>query len=329
MKAWKVCAGDGLRQSSDAPMPEPGPGELLVQVEMCGLNPADLWMVRRGVPRVLGADIVGVVVGEGGECSRGLRGSRIVVKPCLECLECYGCVTGATCLRPRFMGRDLDGGLAEFVSVPESAAVSVPDAVPVESVAAAPMCYLTAWEALINKARVQATDRVFIWGGTGGVGNAAIQTARWRGCVKIGAAISRLEARLIVEKAGATETRDDTGAGSSGEYSVVVNPIGGESVRRSLEMLTAGGMVFLVGAAGDDRCDLSASECFTRQLSIIGCRPAMGQELVSIVRLIEDGVFAPTIDRVFRFEDAAAALSLLSVRGRSGKLLVRVAEALV
>ncbi|MGH7443391.1 MAG: alcohol dehydrogenase catalytic domain-containing protein, partial [Longimicrobiales bacterium] len=172
----------------DVPVPEPGTGEVRLRVEAAALNHLDLW-VRRGLPiettmpHIGGSDVVGRIDTVGPGVGGLERGARHVVDPSFGCGECEWCRKGAVplCVRYRILGEHTNGGFAEFVVVPAANLYAVPDALPVEIAAAAPLSSLTAWRALTTRARLQAGESLLVTGASGGVSTAAIQIGRFLG----------------------------------------------------------------------------------------------------------------------------------------------------
>ncbi len=163
----------------DVPDPEPGPGEVLVELRAASLNHLDLWL-RQGLPsvakpRILGADGAGVLAG---------TDERVVIDPTLA-------RNGSPCV----LGEHRDGTHAELIAVPRSAVHPIPAGLSFEQAAAFPLVFETAYRMLVTKARLQPDEWVLIWGIGSGVATAALAIAHGLGARTIVTSSSRAEAR--------------------------------------------------------------------------------------------------------------------------------------
>lgn len=173
MKAARIHAyGDvDVIRYEDAPMPEPGTGEVLVKVAAVAHNPSDVWfrsgllheMFPAAFPAILGVDVAGTVVAPGKDAPFG-DGDRV-------------------------MGRiDTGGTAAEYVAAPVANLAAAPATIPLEHAAAIPVAGLTAWQAVFEHAGVRPGERVLVNGAGGGVGTFAVQLARHAGATVIATA---------------------------------------------------------------------------------------------------------------------------------------------
>jgi NADPH2:quinone reductase len=153
--------GPEVLQVEDVPRPEPGHGELLVGVEAAGVNPVDTYFREGayplpGLPWTPASDVAGTVEAVGDGVSGFDPGDRVFA-------------TG--------LGREHQGTCAEYVTVPEGLAASLPDACSFEEGAAVALVGVTAWQALVHHGGVEPGERVLIHSGSGGVGHVAVQLA--------------------------------------------------------------------------------------------------------------------------------------------------------
>src|SRR6187399_1173127 len=150
MKAVRFHTHGGLDvlRYEDAPDPVAKPGWLVVQVRACALNHLDLWQ-RRGLvrvkiplPHISGADVAGVIADAG---NTGLpTGQRVMLQPGLSCGQCAKCQAGEDnfCSKYDVLGYQSDGGYAEYVSVPASNLIPIPDHITDVDAAAFPLAFL-------------------------------------------------------------------------------------------------------------------------------------------------------------------------------------------
>lgn len=176
-------------QQRELPIPELiDPLDIRVRLEAAGVNPVDTklraggLMFPDGLPAILGCDGAGTVDAVGSSVEGLLPGDKVFF--------CYG-----------GLGQKA-GNYAGYSVVPSFAVAKIPPGVDVSEAAAAPLVLITAWEALFDRARMQAGDRVFVHAGAGGVGHVAIQLARLAGC-KVATTVSDAAKAAFVRALGA------------------------------------------------------------------------------------------------------------------------------
>ncbi|HEY8193220.1 MAG TPA: zinc-binding dehydrogenase, partial [Gaiellaceae bacterium] len=163
MKAIRIHEDGGpeVLRYEDAPDPEPGPGEVLIQLRAASLNRLDLW-VRAGLPsvpkpRILGADGAGV----------DESGRRVVINPGIEHGDTISVV-----------GEHMDGTHAELIAVPEENVYELPDDLSFEEAAAFPLVFETVYRMLVTRAALREGEWVLVWGVGSGIGTASLQLAK-------------------------------------------------------------------------------------------------------------------------------------------------------
>ncbi|HEX5934763.1 MAG TPA: zinc-binding alcohol dehydrogenase family protein [Pseudorhizobium sp.] len=217
------------------PVPVPRAGWVRIAVKAFGINRSELF-TRQGhspsvtFPRVLGIEAVGVVDdAPGGEFQKG---------------DAVATVMGG-------MGRQLDGGYAEFTCVPSGQVRKIETNLPWNVLGALPEMMQTAWGALFSSLDLKPEDRLLVRGGTTSVGMAAIALARRHGAHVT--ATSRSEKRLaMLQELGAQEVLVDNGDLSAGpaRHDKVLELIGTSTLRDSLRCAARGGLVSMVGIVG-------------------------------------------------------------------------------
>jgi NADPH:quinone reductase-like Zn-dependent oxidoreductase len=305
------------------------PGWVRIEVEACGVNFADV-MARIGVypdapkpPCIVGYEVAGTVVGVGEQVEELERGQRVVAGT-------------------KF------GGYASMVTVPERDCVPLPDRLSFEQGAAIPVNYATAWAALVGYGNLQLDERVLIHSVGGGVGIAATQIARRFGAGEIyGTASPSKHARL--REFGVDHVLDYKSASEKGSlprFDVILDPLGGRSLRRSYELLRPGGRLVAYGASavvsGAKRKIVPALRTLARmprfslvkQMSesktVIGLnmltlwkdRETLEPWIEPLRELLEDGTIDPVIAGAFPFEQAGAAQEMLTQRRNVGKVVL-------
>jgi NADPH:quinone reductase-like Zn-dependent oxidoreductase len=298
-------------QLETVPRPSAGPGELLVRVHAAAVNPIDT-QVRAGhaqslvnvrLPHVPGYDLSGEVVEAGEGVTRFTPGD------------------------PVFAMLDLrrGGAYAEYAIVKEQEAAPKPERASHVEAASLPLVALTAWQALFETADLQPGQTVLIHAGAGGVGSVAIQLARWRGAHVIATASERNHAFL--RSLGADIVIDYTTQRFeevARDVDVVLDPIGGDTQRRSLATLRDGGI--LVGLVGLSPHAV-APERALRTTAIL-VRPDASQ-LAEIAALVDAGQLRPVVSHRLPIAQAADAHRQSETGHTRGKIVLDVHGAAV
>ncbi len=284
MKAARLEAVGRLRVQEVA-APTARSGELVVRVEACGVCGTDRHIFHGEYPAVLpmtpGHEFAGTVTAAGPGC-RMQVGTRVTVDPNISCGECLECRRGDPCLCPRrvALGVDLDGGLAEFVVVPERQAYPLPDALPITwGALCEPLaCCLHA----LDLAGIIPGMRVAIFGG-GVIGQIMVQLSALSGAVSTVLVTRQAERRSLAERLGATATYDPHAVavpaallGSGGALprgADVVFECAGvvETFEQSLATARRGGTIVVIGVAPQDAVSgVRPYDIFARELRIVG-----------------------------------------------------------
>ncbi|MBI3824874.1 MAG: zinc-binding dehydrogenase [Candidatus Rokubacteria bacterium] len=340
MKAVYISEHGGIDTLTYGDLPDPVPeaGEVLVRVRACALNRLDLW-TRSGLdfwrvrfPHVLGGDIAGEVAALGPGVRSVAVGARVVLNLGVSCGTCEACLRGRDNYCPRYLvlGKDLPGGYAELVKAPAVNVVPLPDALGWEQAAALPGVFVSAWDMLFEKARVEPGEWVLVHAGGSGIGTAAIQLARLAGATVITTAGSdeKLEkAKALGAHFGINYTRQDflrevRRITAKRGVDVVIEHLGGEVFTRSLLCLVEGGRLVTCGVTTgwDVRTDLR--HIFFRQLRVMGTKFGSKACLSRIVQLAHEGKIRPVVDRVLPLSEARQAHRILESREHFGKVVL-------
>ncbi|MEV6118437.1 zinc-binding dehydrogenase [Streptomyces sp. NPDC052109] len=177
----------------EVPVPEPGPGEVLVEVKAAGVCLSDVHLIDGSLaPLFLSSDAVtvghevsGVVHTLGPGLKRGLTpGTRVTIEAGKACGQCEGCVRRRPCTEVRTAGIDYDGGWAQYMVTPEETVVPIPDNLPFDQAAIIPDAVSTPYAAVAATAGVRPAQSVGVWG-VGGVGAHNVRLARLVGAAPI------------------------------------------------------------------------------------------------------------------------------------------------
>lgn len=327
-------AADVLR-IEDVPTPVAQPGEVLLRVHAAALNHLDVW-VRNGLPHVSlphigGSDVAGTVESLGPGVTGVRVGARMVVNPSLACGACEWCRLGEEplCVQYRILGEHTNGGFAEFVAVPAANLFPIPNDMAFERAAAAPLAYLTAWRALVTKARVRSGTSVLITGASGGVATAAIQIAKHLGATVYALTTSdntervwALGADVVYDRAAGDFSRQIWQETGKRGVDVVLDSVGEAIWQQCVRALARGGRLVSYGGTTGPRAELDIRVLFWKQLEILGSTMSNRSEFEEVMRLVFSGAFHPVVDSVLKLEDIRAAHERLERGQHFGKIVV-------
>ena len=324
----------------DVPVPEPAPDEALVKVEACGLCGTDLKisggkLAGPKVPMIMGHEPAGVVAAVGSSVTNLRVGDHVALALYITCGVCDFCRTNRESLCLDLIGRpgfELDGGYAEYFKAPARSLFPISPHVALEEVALLADCVVTVWHAIRRRAQVEPGQNVVVMG-AGGLGVHAVQVARLSGARVI--AVDVVQEKLELARTwGADEVIDargeDTvarvleltgGAGADAIFEFVGSP---ETVDKDIRCLRRGGVITFVGYQPGIPFQVDSMDLVLSEKRIIGSRAGTKQDLVEVIRLVEQGKIKPVITRHFRLEEANEALQAL----RRGEIIGRAVLAI-
>ena len=176
---------------TDVPIPVPGPMEVLVKVQACGICLSDVHLIDGTLPGFLpvltpGHEAAGVIEALGEQVQGWRVGQRVAMTGGKPCFACANCVRGRLdeCLQFMIMGFAYDGAWAEYIAVPAFTLTTVPDHVPIEQAAILADAVSTPYAGLVDRAGLKPGETVGLWG-IGGLGVHAVQIARMVGAATI------------------------------------------------------------------------------------------------------------------------------------------------
>jgi NADPH:quinone reductase-like Zn-dependent oxidoreductase len=344
MKAAQLIAHGtpGKFELRDVPDPRPAPGEVVVQVQSCGLNHLDLWLEAGGLPvsvplpRTPGGEVAGVVIETGSSVKGFHSGDRVAIQSNLFCGECEFCLRGdeSLCLKNLLLGVQLDGGFAEKVCVPSRTLVRLPDKVDFDTSAALTLAGSTAMHMLTNRSQVRPGDWVLVMGAASGVGSAGIQIARQLGGRVISTASSEAKRKLGLEL-GAEFMVDSTNPEWPAEVrritgkrgvDLVLEHVGGKVLPMAFECLARGGTVVTCGATAGREIELNLWPFFVKQHSLVGSYGRNRTDIEATLQWAADGKLKPVVDSIFPLDRTSEAFAHLRSRNFLGKILINPFE---
>ncbi len=333
--------GPEVLREEQLPIPQPGPGEVLVRVRAVALNHMDLWVRKGGpafkleYPHRLGCDMAGEIAGAGPSANIPTDlsiGTRVMVYPGISCGNCAACLSGRDnfCRLYRLMGENAQGGYSEYHVVPRTNVLPIPSTLSFANAAAVPLTFVTAWQMLVRRADVKLDEWVLVHGAGSGVGVAAIQIAKLFGARVI--ATASTDAKLARARAlGADETinyatedfvprvkaiTEKRGA------DVVIEHVGGENFAKSILATRHGGRIVTCGATSAFFSNIDLRHVFFRQLSLLGSTMGSKADLHAILPHVLSGRLKPVVDRELPLSQAQEAHRALEAREAFGKIVL-------
>ncbi|GCE46540.1 NADPH:quinone reductase-like Zn-dependent oxidoreductase [Thermosporothrix hazakensis] len=321
----------------DVPEPTPGPTDVIVKVHACGINRLDIYS-RTGrtkvapMPHIAGSEVAGEIAALGNAVSGLQIGQAVVVAPYLFCGVCEFCRSGeeCICLRGDIVGLGNQGGYAEYVRVPATNIVPLPEGVDTLSAAAVGLAAITAWHMLTKRVTLHPGQDVLILSGGSGVGSAAIQFAKLSGA-RVITTVSTEEKRARALELGADEVihyheldflKEVRRLTNKRGVDVVIEHVGAETWEKSVACLSRNGKLVTCGATTGNESTLNIWNLFAKEMTLIGSYGGTRQDLAEVLKLVAAKVFEPVIDSTYPLEEIARAHSRLESRQSFGKILV-------
>ena len=340
MSAYRMAGWGRPVELVDVPVPVPQGPEVLVEVKAVGLCHSDLFVMScdAGVlpydlPLTLGHEVAGRVVAVGDVANSSLLGRDGVVHGVWSCGECHNCRRGqdnrCVALDGRVgCGLGRDGGLAEYVLVPDARHFVTATGVPPTVLAPLADAGLTAYHAIRQHRDALVGDSTALVIGVGGLGHLAVQILRATTSARVVACDPRPEARALADRLGAHHTAmsvDDAIAGLAATglagADVVLDFVGSnDTMRAGAAALVPGGRLVVVGGA---RGSMAVGKGLDLPLGWQVSAPFWGprEDLVAVVELAEQGLLDPVVEEV-SFGEVPEAYARLRAGRVTGRLVV-------
>ncbi|HKK86238.1 MAG TPA: NADPH:quinone oxidoreductase family protein [Roseovarius sp.] len=321
MRAYQIESSGAAPVLSEVSPPQPAAGEISVQIGACGLNFADLLMVKGEyqdtpeAPFTLGMEVAGTVTALGPDTDGPAPGTRVAV----------------------FGGQ---GGLAEHGCFPADRAVAIPETMDFVDAAAFQIAYGTSHVALDHRARLQPGETLLVLGAAGGVGLTAVEIGKLMGATVIACARGpeKLEA---AKQAGADHLidakTDDIRAicKDLGGLDVVYDPVGGDQFKAAFRACNPEARLLPIGFASGDIPQVPANHLLVKNLSVMGLywggylkfRPeVITDSMQTLLGWYKDGRLKPHVSHVLPLDRAAEGLDLLKTRKSTGKVVITMSD---
>ena len=307
----------------DFDTPGIGENDVLIKVKATTLNSLDL-KLRAGtsprpvtLPHIGGIDIAGEVESVGDGVQNVQPGDRVVVNPTVRLEKGFSVV-----------GVNQHGGFAEFVSVPSSNVVPIPDSLPFDEASALPVCYVTALYGLRNRGGINSGETVVVHAAGSGTGSAAIEVAKYFGAKVIATAGSD-EKLEMAKQIGADEVINYKNADFSevikGGVDLIFDQVGASYWDKNIKILKPGGRLLLVGVVGGGVVEKAGlGPLIMRDISVIGVTMfnAPNSVLEEVVQIAGEGKFKPSIFKKFPLSENHEAQKVLQDSAQFGKVIL-------
>ncbi|MBB4173343.1 NADPH:quinone oxidoreductase family protein [Sulfitobacter noctilucicola] len=319
MRAMQVTAYDSPLTLQNVELPVPSEGEVLVQIDTCGMNFGDTLMIKGtyqekpALPFTVGMELAGTIEGLGDGVTHLEVGQRVAA----------------------YVGH---GGLAEYAVMPAEVCVPIPDEMSAVDAAAFLITYGTSHVALDYKAKMQAGERLLVLGASGGVGLTAVELGKVMGAEVIACARGK-EKLEICRTLGAdhlidSETDDIREIVKAlGGADVVYDPVGGDQFKAAMRACNPEARLLPLGFASGDVPQIPANILLVKNLTVMGfywgayarLNPAvLTDSFKTLIEWYVAGKIKPHVSNVLPLEQANEALDLLRSRQATGKVVVQV-----
>jgi NADPH2:quinone reductase len=315
----------------EVPTPEPGPGEVLIEVRAVSVNRTLDLVVRAGkyarpvtLPHVLGVDPSGIIVAVGPRVVARKPGDRVVTSPRIR--------APTATEGPQMLGVHVWGGYAEYVKVPEAATHLIPDPIdfPTATIVArhAPLAFTL----LRDRAKVQPGEWVLVMGAAGGLGSAGVQAAKYLGARVIGAAGADERVAAAVKLGadfGINYRQQDLTAevmritGNRGADIVFENIGDPELFPKAFLSLGREGRLVTAGGHGGGIVPLDTNRLYLNQITIIGSTTQATEDMERSLAAAAEGRLHVIIDRILPLSQAVDAHRIVADRAGTGKIVLQ------
>jgi len=310
---------------ADVPMPEVVSGHVLIRVAATSVNPVDL-KIREGAiadmapefPAILHGDVAGAIAAVGEGVNHFSVGDEV-----------YACAGGV---------KGTGGALAEYMLADANLVANKPQSLTLKEAAALPLVSITAWEGLIDRARLQPGQKVLVYGATGGVGHLGVQLARWAGA-EVYALVSSEEKGAIATSLGAdftinyrqTPVEEFVAEYTDGRgFDIVFDTVGNDNLQNAFKAAKLNGTVVSLVSLSQQDLSLLHAKGLTLHLVymllplLFGVNRSYHREILAkLAPLVDEGRVRPLIDaRSFTFENVAAAHEYAQSGAAIGKIVL-------
>jgi zinc-binding alcohol dehydrogenase/oxidoreductase len=310
---------------------EPGPGEVVVEIEAAALNRRDYWITQGmypgiQLPIILGSDGCGLVKTVGTGVSSSWVNQPVVINPGWN----WGDNEHYQSDRFAILGMPVDGTFTEQIVVPEWAIHKRPQHLDSVHAAALPLAGVTAYRALFTKGGLQPTDRVLITGAGGGVATYLIQFAAAIGCdvFVTSSSAEKVDSAIKLGAQKGFNYREENWAkqliNEVGTIDLIVDSAGGEGYLDLLKIASPGGRIVNYGATQGPVPSLDLFKLFWKQLHLIGSTMGSPQDFENMLSFVSQNKIQPVIDQVAPLIEHEKLFERMADSKQFGKLVLKI-----
>ena len=327
-------------QVEDMPKPEPGAGEVVIEVRSAGLNHLDIWVRngRKGVelpmPHILGSDAAGVVAQIGADVSDVKVGDEVILNPGLNCGSCEYCNRGEESLCASFgiVGLSRPGTFSEYVAVPASNVAPKPAHLSFDEAGALTLSYLTAWRMLMTRAELKAGQKVLIHGIGGGVALCALSLGKIVGAEVIVTSSSdeklaraaEIGADQSINYSHVEDVAERVKKLTSGRgVDVVIDTVGAATWPTDFSAVCKGGKIVLCGVTTGPQGPTNLQLLYWNQLTIMGSTMGSNEDFRQMLMAVSAARLKPVVDCIKPLPEIRSAMQRMESAERFGKIVVR------
>lgn len=351
MKAVITTGNGGYEKLKyqDAPFPEVGSGEVLVQVLAAGINNTDIntrlgwysstvadstdalsvainvldhheadggWSLETPFPLIQGTDCCGKVVSAAGDVVSTLIGKRVLIRPCIRNVD-------FSALDTIWMGSDFNGAFAQFVKIRASEVFPIDCDWTDAELGTIPCAYGTS-ENMLHRANAQSGETILVTGASGGVGSATIQLAKRRGARVIAIAGEKKHKQMTSLGADILLGRESDLLTEVGEQSIdlIVDNVAGEGFSVMLKLLKRGGRLVSSGAIAGPIVSLDMRDMYLKDITLIGSTAWDEPVFPNLLRYIEKKEIRPLLAKAFPLQSIVEAQQEFVTKRHVGKFVL-------
>ena len=314
--------------------------KIKIKIKNSSINHLDLW-VRSGIPgmhlklpMIMGSDASGTIEEIGVNIEGYNVGDDVIIQPGVYDPKCEISKRGEENLSPSYgiLGETHNGVQSEYVVLDPIHVYKMPSSLSYAEASSMPLTFMTAYQMLFEKAQILKSDVVLIYGGTSGIGSAAIQIAKDYGCKRIISTVGNKEKIKYVEDLGVNAVflhdknlyRSITDYLGNQKVDIVFEHIGEKTWETSMKLLNKGGRIVTCGATTGPHAQVNLTHIFFKQLSILGSTMSNIKTFNKVLEKIEDERYKPMVDSIFPASEIASAHQRIENRENIGKVVLEI-----
>ena len=321
---------------SEVPDPIIKKNSITVNIKASSINHLDLW-VRKGIasdksklPIILGADGSGTITSINSKNSIYKIGDDVIIQPGIFCGNCVYCKNSKEnyCIEYGILGETHNGTQAELINVSTDNIYKKPYHLTFEEAASMPLVFMTAYQMIVGRARLKKDEIILIYGGSSGVGSAAIQISKDIGAYVIATAGSKEKCDYSLEM-GANMVLNHNNSNwinkikeISQGVDVIFEHIGKNTWEKSVRLLKRGGRIVTCGATSGFNVKINLAHLFIKNQSILGSTMSSIKIFKEVIGKISNKKYKPFIDKIFPINEIAFAHEYIENRKNKGKVVI-------